>query len=565
MAKQATRKTTTPKPQPKAPKTGSSPDSWMPWVAAALAFFMFATGFGNPMVPMGDRLATLENPAVKEFPQQLFNGFHLGVFAPLTWAGYALAYQLGKDNALWYHLLSALVHAANAFLVYRLFRRLDRNSTVAFMIALFFAIHPIQVEAVAWISAFGTPLSAFFSLLALNAYVRHKTENAPLGKPYWSALLFFALACLCHPTAAGLPLSLFVVDLWVKRPWWSRASLLEKVPFLALSLAFGIPAIYGSTQGWGPMDTISRVYPFTDRVLMVCHTVLLYWTKILAPIGLSFWYTFEKTDGSWPWSFYVSPVILAAILYLVWRNRERLPFVFYGVLFYLANILVTLPYFTAGAFEPRADHFNYLASLGIFSILAALPVYYQEKKPERVAASWAVLIGLGLFWFLVTAIHIRDWRDAITLLDKSREAEGDNYGKAYLWRGMANGDRGDGRQALEDFSKSIRVNQRLIEAYKYRGGLLGFAKKYSDSLRDFDKYLETHPDDPEILYNRALTLVNLERQKEALEDLNRALEIEPDFTRAYRARGNVRKQLGDEAGGNADLKEYDKRGGNAKK
>jgi len=559
MAKQISKKTSSAKPVP-APQTNASPDRWMPWVAAGLAFVLFSTGFGNPMVAMDDHSATIDNPVVKSFSPAVFTQFNLGMYAPITWMGYAMANALGDGKVIWFHLFSALVHAANAFLVFRLFRRLEGNSTAAFFITLFFAIHPMQVEAVSWVAAFSTPLFSLFSLLAMHAYVRH-TEGNAWGKHYWLALGFFVLACLSKSAAVALPLSLLVVDLWLKRPPLNRQSLLEKAPFFALAIGFGLFTFFTRAQAGHDVGALAGGFSIADRALMACHTILFYWTKIIVPLGLSIWYPFEKTAaGGWHWTYYAAPVVLAGLLWWVWRIREQAPFVFRGVLFYLANILFALPFYTIGTFELRSDRYNYLACLGIFAILAALPGFYREKNPNRVGAAWALLVILPLFWFITSWLRIRDWRDTITLIEKAMAAQGNNFGKAYLWRGMALGDIGQGRKALEDFNRAISINPDLTEAYKYRGGLLGMAQQYEASLADLNKYLEKNPNEADIYYNRALTLVNLNRSQEALADLNKALELAPDFTRAYRARGNVRKQLGDEAGGDADLKKFEQMG-----
>ncbi|MCB0533784.1 MAG: tetratricopeptide repeat protein [Lewinellaceae bacterium] len=558
MAKRTTKKTYAAKSK-KTTATQSTPERWMPWVAAGIAFILFATGFNNPMVAMDDHSATVNNPAVRDFSLKIFTQFNLGMYAPITWLGYALAQALGSGAPFWYHLLSAAVHTANVVLVFRLFHRLESNTTVAFFIALFFAIHPMQVEAVSWIAAFSTPLFALFSLLALNAYVR-QTEQEPWSKTYWMALGFFVLACLSKSTAVALPLTLLVVDLWLKRAWLSRQAVLEKAPFFVLALGFGLLAFYSRAQAGHPGDSLAGGFSLFDRALMASHTVLFYWTKILLPLGLSIWYPFEKTaTGGWPWTYYAAPVVLALILGLVWRSRNTAPFVFRGVLFYLVNIVLSLPFYTVGTFELRGDRYNYLAMLGIFALLAGLPAFLKDKNPKLAERLWIALAALGLFWLVISGSRIRDWRDTQVLIDTAVEHQGDNFGKAYLWKGMDYGDKGDMKGALESFSKAMRINPDLTDAYKFRGGLLGIAKQYERSLEDLDKYLEKNPDDPEILYNRSLTLVNLKRWQEALDDLNKTLELAPEFTRAYRARGNVRKELGDTEGGAADLQEFEKR------
>lgn len=552
MAKKSTSQSRPQNPAPAA-AAGASVERWLPWALATLAFLLYSTGFGNAMLSMDDHSATVDNPAVRDF--RIFDSINLGMYAPVTWLGYGIAYAIGKDSPYWYHLLSALVHAVNVMLVFRLFRRLDSSVAVSAVIALFFAVHPVQVEAVAWIAGFSTPLFALFSLLAMNFYVMH-TRNEGYGRHYWLALGMFLLACLSKSAAVTLPLSLLLIDLWLKRPFSTR-NLLEKVPFFALSLVFGIATLYTRTQA-GHTDTPAD-FNLSDRGLMACHTVLFYWKKLLFPTGLSIWYPFEKTANGWDWMYYAAPFALASLIFLAWRSRKAMPMLWWGVLFYLANIAISLPYATFGTFELRSDRYNYLAALGIFAILASLPDYFSAKRPGREGAVWAILVGAALIWVFSAGARLRDWKDTITLIDKAIAVEGDNFGKAYLWRGMELGDKGKVQQSILDLSKAIQINPELEDAYKYRGSLYGLTKQYDKSVADLTKYLEKKPDAADQYYNRGLSLLNLNRTQEALADFNKTLEINPDFTRAYRARGNAWKSVGETAKGEADLAEWERR------
>lgn len=557
MAKKSVLKPKSPSSKP--PKTeGLPPERWLPWVLAALTFILFSSGFGNQMLSMDDHSATVDNPAVKDF--NIFSNVNLGMYAPVTWLGYAIAYALGKESPLWYHLFSALVHAANVVLVFRLLRRLEADVTAAAFVSLFFAIHPIQVEAVAWIAAFSTPLFAMFSLLAMNFYVKH-TRQEGFGKNYWLALGMFLLACLSKSAAVTLPLALLVLDFWLKRPVNQR-NLLEKIPFFALALAFGLATFYTRTKA-GHTDTPAD-FTLLDRGLMICHTILFYWKKMLFPTGLSIWYPFEKTNGSWDWTYYAAPFALVGLTFLAWRSRRTMPVLWWGLLFYFANIIVALPYATFGTFELRSDRYNYLACIGIFAIIASLPSFFKEKRPNWVNTAWAVLVGFGLIWLVASAVRIRDWKDTAALIDSAIEATGDNFGKAYLWRGMYWGDKGKLGESIRDLNKAIERNPDLTEAYKYRGGLYGFAKQYEKSIADLNKYLEQNPSDSEQYYNRGLSLLNLGRTQEAIADFSKTLELNPDFFRAYRARGNAYKALGETAKSDADMAEFEKRQGAGK-
>ncbi len=545
--------TTQPKKSEHAGDTGmyDSSENWLPWALAALAFALYSTGFANQMVGMDDHSATIDNPAVKNF--MLFSGFNLGMYAPITWIGYEIAYTLGKNSPHLFHFLSAIVHAINVVLVFRLFRRLDSNFTVSAIVALLFAVHPLQVEAVAWIAGFSTPLFSMFSLLAMNYYLRY-TKDEGYSKNYWIALGMFLLACLAKSAAVTLPLTLLVLDLWKKRGFTQR-TLLEKIPFFALSLGFGILTLY-SRQYAGQLNQPAD-FTLLDRGLMACHSILFYWKKLILPTGLSIWYPFEKTNGAWSWDYYASPFILLGILFAAWRTRLTIPLLWLGVLFYLSNIVLSLPWSTFGTFELRSDRYNYLAGLGFFVLLAALPDYIKEKRPSWTGAVWAVLLGLAFVWLVTSALRIRDWKDTTTLIDKAITATGDNFGKAYLWRGMAYGKSSDAQKALQDFSLALQKNPNLYEAYKYRGNIFGVMKNYTQSVEDLTKFLEHYPNEVPELYNRGLSYANLEKNQEAVADFNRAIELDSTFARVYRARGNCYLKLGETEKGNADLKKYE--------
>lgn len=526
--------------------------SWMPWAIGVAAVVLYSSGFSNQMVGMDDHSATLNNPAVRDL--DFFGRFNLGMYAPITWLGYAIAYHLGGKSPFWFHLLSACIHAVNAAVVFRLFFRLsDQNRYLSFAIALFFAIHPIQVEAVSWIAAFSTPLFSLFYLLALERYTIYASETQS-KRHLWIAVGLFLAACLAKSAAVTLPLTLMVIDGWLKKPL-SRKTLLEKAPFFIISLIFGLLTLYSRGQSGHTVTPFSHNFDGFDRFLMACHTVIFYWTKIFIPNKLSIWYPFEKTaDGDLPFVYYAAPFLLAGVLILAWRFRKQIPVLWFGILFYLSCVILALPYYTIGTFELRSDRYNYLPILGILAIISSLPFFIKKWKPSLEVPIWVLLGIAGLYWVSVSLTRIRDWRDTLTIMDSALAATGDNFGQAYLWRGMEYGDRGNGRKALEDFNRAIEINPSLTDAYRYRGLLLGVAKQYEKSIADLDQYLAKHPKEGEIYFNRALSHLNLGHMDEALNDLNRTIELLPKFERAYKVRGNIYQQTGQQEKAEADYK-----------
>lgn len=549
MAKKQAQKT----PKSNVTETPDNTAQWLPWLLAGVAFVLYSTGFSNEMSILYDKEATIANPAVKNF--LVFSGFNLGMYAPVTWIGYQIAYVIGKESPNMYHILSAVVHAVNVVLVFRLMMRLNTGLTAAALVALFFGIHPLQVESVAWIAGFSTPLFSMFSLLSMHYYLRYASnaENG-LGKHYWVSIGMFLLACLAKSAAVTLPLTLLVLDWWKKRPINTKV-LLEKGPFFLISLGFGLLTLYSRQFAGQPNQPAD--FNLLDRGLMACHSIVFYWKKLLFPMDLSIWYPFVKTEGTWTWDYYAAPFLLFGILFLAWRSRHAWPIVWVAVLFYLSNIALSLPWSTFGVFELRADRYNYLASIGFFALLAHLPALIKDKKPTWGTAVWGLLLGLAFTWLITSALRIRDWKNTTSLIETAIAATGDNFGKAYLLRGMSYGKASDAQKAIQDFSRALQLNPDLYEAYKFRGNIFGMLKNYDQSVDDLSKFLERYPEEVPELYNRGLSYANLEKNQEAIADFTTAIALDTTFARLYRARGNCLLKMGETEKGNADLKKWD--------
>ena len=557
MAKKLTNKSAA-APVP-APVQNNTPAEWYPFALALLAFFVYAFGFNNPMVAMDDHTATVNNPAVKDF--SLFGNFNLGMYAPITWMFYAVVHKLngGTDKAVLYHVMSALVHAFNVYLVYRLFRKWDAPVLMSALVALFFCIHPLQTEAVSWIAGFSTPLFALFTFIALLHWTDHVKSGSHWGRHYWWALGAFIVACLAKSAAVMLPLTLLVLDIWWKRPVFKHIT--EKILFFAASAGFGILTLVSRVHE-GQITEIESIYSPFERFFMACHSILFYWTKLLYPIPLSIWYPFEKTaNGSLSTEYFVAPVILAALLGLAFWKRHAWPLLWCGVLFYLANIVLALPFSTMGTFELRSDRYNYIAMLGIMAVIAYLPVWVQQKWPAFTNMVYGTIAVLCIFWTGITIQRIGDWKDTLILLNKSMNAYGDNFGKAYYWRGMEIGDRvksqKDVQRAIEDFTKALEINPELKECHKYRGVFYGMTKQYDKSVADLTEYLKTKPTDAEYRFNRGLSYLNLNRPADAVADMDQTLKDNPTFFQAYLTRSNAYNMLGDSLRAQADLKKYE--------
>jgi tetratricopeptide (TPR) repeat protein len=528
---------------------------WAVWLPVLAAFLVFATGLGNDMTGVDDHASTVENPAVRNFSlSTLFSNFNLGMYAPLTWLGYAIAYGMGKSDPMWYHLLSFVVHLINTYLVYQVLTKLNVRRALVLPIALLFAIHPIQVESVAWIAGFSTPLYSLFSLLAFSYYLDYAAGTENRYRAYGLSLAMFVLACLAKSAAVTVPLTLVVLD------WWRRPTNLERTrqwlgyaPFFLLALAFGLLTIHTREVSGTAVGAISNGYSAFERVLLVCYAPLFYIGKMLLPLKLNIYYSFDKINGQLPWQYFASPIVVAALALAAWYWREKAPYLRLGLLFFLSNIVIALPFATLGTFELCADHYNYLACIGIFFTLAEGLSALQRRFPSASLGLRAV----GLIWVIAMAFlcfkQIRIWRDTLTVISNAINNGFSHKGMMHLGRGVEYGDLGKPQEAIQDFTRALELNPDIQDAYKMRGSLYAQSGQIDKAIADLEKYLRFDSLDAVSWNNLAMIHMQYGRLPQALDAFTRTIAIKPDAAISYQNRSKIYEMMGDTARMRADL------------
>ena len=528
---------------------------WAVWIPVFLAFLVFATGLNNEMTGIDDHASTTDNPVVTNFSlSSVFNHFNLGMYAPLTWIGYALAYGLGKENATLYHLLSLLVHVFNTWLVYRLLVKLDIRQGLILPIAILFAIHPIQVESVAWIAGFSTPLYSMFCLLSFLFYLDYTSDKAGRYRFYALALGMFVLGCLAKSAAVTLPLTLIVLD------WWRKPARLTRLqqfagyaPFFLIALGFGLLTIYTREQAGTIVGSATNGYTAFERVLLVCYAPLFYIYNMLAPLQLNIYYSFDKIDGQLPWPYLVSPLLVAGLAWAAWRYRREAPYLAIGLLFFLSNIAVALPFATMGTFELCADHYNYIACIGIFFVLAEGLQALQRRFPDAAGT----LRFVGQVWLLAMFIlcfrQVRIWKDSITVISHAIDNGFYHKGMMFMGRGVAFGDEGRPQEAIEDFSRAIQIDSTMRDAYKFRGSLYGQAGQMDLALADLRKYVTLDSSDVVTWNNIAMIYMRKQQLSQSLHAFTKAIEIKPEAAISYQNRAKIHEMMGNMELMQADL------------
>lgn len=349
-----------------------------------------------------------------------------GQYSPVNQLCYLAVYTLaGGYNASAFHLFCVVVHLANVLLIYFLFARLLSGSKrikeewikpVAFVTALLFAVHPLNVEAVAWISASKIVVYAFFYVLALYMYVIY-VESRKNGYLLLS-LFFFLCSFGGKEQAVILPVCLFIIDWLMKRDWRDKRVWLEKLPFLFLACVMGCLTFYFA---YGQVSLGGRNYALWQRLVFGSYSFTEYLSKWLMPFNLLYVYPFPSQIGEpVPYRFLFYPLLLTVIA-LSFRRLLAKWYIAFGLLFFTVNLVMTLHIIPMPRFTIVADRYIYLSSAGLSFIAGYLlcTVYFRYKAIGKYVLLLFALCCLGLGFYARERVKV--WKNSDTLKSEIRE------------------------------------------------------------------------------------------------------------------------------------------------
>lgn len=346
----------------------------------------------------------------------VFTQSYKGQYSPLVELGYMALYGLYGYDPFWFHLASVVWHCGCATLLYFLICRLlemsgqsgsRRNARVAALTTFLFAVHPVNVESVAWISAVKVPMYVFFYLSTLLLYLRY-IRLQKLGC-YIMALVCFVCSGLSKEQAFVLPLSLLLIDWFIGRNLKSSDLWMEKLPFFILSAGFALLTL--DLQG-PRSEAVS--YTVVQRLLFGCYSLFEYITKSLFPINLNYLYPFPilPENSDIPTRFYVYPMFVAGIFVVLYSYRKNRLLMF-GSLFFVIHLLLSLHIVAMPRLGIVADRYLYLSLPGIL-LLVSYPVVGWIEKKQGVYRKFLLFFPILLYSFYYmgyTYHYSRQWKD----------------------------------------------------------------------------------------------------------------------------------------------------------
>jgi protein O-mannosyl-transferase len=532
----------------------------------------------------------------------MFSTFHYAHYHPITWLTLGLDYEMFEMNPAGYHRTSMVIHGLNAVLLYFLIKRIltlpvfPRTGDRSWMLklccvagALFYAIHPLRVESVAWATERRDVVSGFFYLLTLMAYVQ---ANIGPRRTLWFVLsvVFFLLSFLSKAWGITLPLVLLILDAYplqrfartksALRPWGKL--LLEKIPFCVIAVALAIVAYKGQVKS----GIIAADFGLLKRLATMAYGLSFYLWKTLVPAGLSPLYLLPLNMDPLEMKYLGCGALLLAMTIFALRTARRWPWLV-AAWFCYGLIVSPVSGLAQRGEQIAADRYSYLCVLP-FAVLLAGGLWRLAAEPRfRTAAILSGLLvtgGIGTLSYL-TFQQTKVWHDEETLWQQAIKVDPGNY-VGYNGRGLALLNKKNYDAAIGDFNEALRFNPKKMEAFSNRGMAHYYKGNYDAAQADFTAALEIKPQfqtvnnrgaikemrgdvagaisdyslalqmnprDPKAYFNRA----RLKRQQGdlagALEDFNQALHYDPRYADAYLRRANIFIQRNDPASALRDL------------
>ena len=557
------------------------------FLLAAIVLIVFSQTLQHEFVNYDDGQYVYDNPRIVsglslDGIQWAFTHVHGGNWHPLTTISHMLDCQLVGLQPWEHHMTNVLLHLLAAVFLFLALRQLTGAFWPSATVAAIFAVHPLRVESVAWISERKDVLSGVFFMLILWAYARYARSNRPSSGRYIMLVVLFALGLMCKPSLVTLPFVLLLLDWWplqriavasssskprssvhhrLARPSGTAPLaqksvgylLVEKVPLFVLSAASCLATLLAQERA---MMTLGQL-TFGDRLANMAISYVAYLGQMIWPVGLAVVYPYPK--GSWNMVETSLAFLLLMIIFAVFfARRVKYPFLLVGWLWFLGMLIPMIGLVQVGM-QARADRYTYLPQIGLYLLVtwSAIEFFAKWRSGRKVLIAVAILIITGLtadsyvqtsFWRnsetlwnhalantsnnYIAQTHLGDMLikkgrldEAITHLRQALVIS--NYPAAHFNLGYALASKGEWANATDSFQAAIRFQPNYSQAHGNLAISLSKLGRTDEALAEFDRALRLE-DNYRDHYNLAAVLLQLGRRDEAAAQFREALRLQPD-------------------------------------
>ncbi len=513
-------------------------------------FVVYGQVRNHEFIDYDDNTHVFENPHVREglTPESIIWAFTAtqGVlWHPLTWLSFMVDYELFGLNPGWYHLVNVLFHIANTLILFLFLRYITGALWRSAFVAALFALHPLHVESVAWVTERKDVLSIFFMMLAMWMYVKY--AERPSVKKYFLILLFFVLGLMAKPMIVTFPFVLLLLDYWplgrFKTGEGGRKSMtgeplthrykritnyqliMEKIPFFALSAARSIFTFFEVEIGLTlyPVGSISMVHRITNAIV----SYVVYIGKMFWPNRLAIFYP-HKGANLPVWQVVFAGLFLIGVTVIVIRLARRFAYLPVGWFWYIGTLV---PVIGLGE-KAMADRYTYMTVIGLYVIIAwvvhDISARWGHRRMILILSAGIVLTSLAINSWL----QVRLWKDSVTLFEHSLNVTEDNYVLHYgLGQTLRRQEKID--EAVIHYKEALRIHPEFYEPNDALGSILAQRGDLDQAIKYFREAVRINPYDPQVLSNLGLALGMQGRLDEAVSYYRKALKINPNLARTH--------------------------------
>ena len=513
---------------------------------AAIGFLIYAQLLHHQFIVYDDDAYVTENQHVKTgfTRENVIWAFTSGLTAnwiPLTWLSHMLDCQLFGANPRWHHLTNLILHIINTLLLFTVLRRMTAALWQSAFVAALFALHPLHVESVAWVSERKDVLSALFWILTIAAYLRYvRYTNI---KWYLLTLLLFTMGLMAKPMVVTLPFVLLLLDYWPLDRFKINGTarlIREKIPFLVLSAVSSV-ITFLVQQSAGAVSKIESI-PLLTRLANAFVSYMAYIEKMVWPSRLAVLYPYP-VEGLPMQRLVTAVLLLLGISFWVIHIAKNSRYLLVGWLWYLGTLVPVIGLIQVGN-QSMADRYTYLPSIGIFIMIAwgisEISVKWRFRKILLCISSVAVLSAFSI----CTYFQLHYWQNSVTLFEHTIKVTRNNL-LAYINLDNAYVELGRYNDAVEACKQAISIKPNYAKAHYNLSVAYIQLGRWQDAIEACEQAISIKPNYAKAYYSLGVAYGRLGRQQDKIEACKRAIKIEPDYADAYNNLGVAYIKLGE--------------------
>ncbi|MBF0459181.1 MAG: tetratricopeptide repeat protein [Nitrospirae bacterium] len=477
--------------------------------------------------------------------KRAFVVFNDGNWFPLTWISHMADVTLYGLNPAGHHMTAVIIHILSSGLLFIALMRMTGSHWRSGFIAALFALHPLHVESVAWISERKDVLSGFFWMLTMAAYVRYAERPGALR--YVIVLASFICGLMSKPMVVTLPFVLLLLDYWPLgrlRPCiWTlcvrtdgnnppqsgvglKRLLLEKIPLFALSAASSVLTYY--VQNTGGAVVSSDIFPLKSRIANALVSYVKYIIMMFNPTNSAVIYPIEEHLPVWQIAgaaVFLIAVSVAAIVFI-----KRFPYLFTGWFWYVGTLVPVIGIVHVGS-AAMADRYTYIPSVGL-SIIIAMVIPGTMVNRRAVKAITAVLASAVIIACMyLTREHVKYWHDSITLFEHALSVTEDND-VAHNHLGAALSDAGRYNEAYLHYTKALQINYIYLQAHVNLGHLMIKLNRFDEAIESYNRAIRINPSYASAYHGIGAALFLQNKTMEAIPYFRMAITLNPNLVQA---------------------------------